>query len=187
MQALYSHLRLVTAAAAKRQAEASGDRQAIESKQKTVSRHIENLRAAVRDFGHSRVLLVELAGLEAELDRLEAAMAASSAKPIEDVSEAEVRMFLKDAMERVGDILLGNPEKIRHELQKRVSSVTLTSGRDESGVFYKASGDVELFSRPDGAVQNDQGELAALQYTLPVSIEVRKASRQKAYLEKLAA
>lgn len=118
VQALYSHLRLVTAAAAKRQAEASDQRQAIASKQKTVSRQIENVMAAVRDFAHSRLLLSELAGLEAQLDLLEAAMAATSAKPIEDVSEAEVRIFLKDAMGRVGDILLGNPEKFATNCRK---------------------------------------------------------------------
>ena len=143
--------------------------------------------AAVRDFGHSRALLEEFAGLEAELARLKAAMAATSAKPIEDISETEVRAFLQDAMERVGDILLGNPEKVRHELQRRISSVTLTPGRDVSGAFYKVSGDVALFSRPEDALQNNQGELAALQYTLPISIDVRTLRTQRAYVEKLAA
>jgi hypothetical protein len=71
-----------------------------------------------------------------------------------------------------GEVLTDEPEVVRHDLQKRISSITLTPAVDERGHHYKVTGDVELFSVPEGAVQDNPVELVDLHYNMPISIEV---------------
>jgi len=61
---------------------------------------------------------------------------------------------------------------VRHELQKRIKSITLTPSVKELGSVYKVSGDVALFSSPESVVQSNQVHLIGLQYTIPIAFEV---------------
>lgn len=59
---------------------------------------------------------------------------------------------------------------VKHELQKRMSVLTLTPEMREGQPVYRVTGDVALFSGADGVVQNNQVHPLALHYTIPVRI-----------------
>jgi hypothetical protein len=148
------------------------ERRHLEQTRETLIIQIENLVRAVRDCGGSRALLAELTEAEAAHERINNRLASSSKPPSRDITEDEVRVFLNDTANSFKEILLGTPEAVKHDFQKRISSIILTPTVDEKGPVYRVSGDVDLFSSPEHVLQSNSVELIALQYTIPISFDL---------------
>jgi DNA invertase Pin-like site-specific DNA recombinase len=181
------HLKASMGRSREQRADTERQRDHLEATRRTLRVQMENVVSAIRESGHSRVLLAELKEIETKIDRIDE-MLASALQPLApDITEHEVRSFIANSASSLSAILAGSPETVRHELQKRITSITLTPSQDERGPVYQVSGDVALFSSPEGVVQCNQVHLFALDYTIPISIEVRPyKNRQKWATEKLA-
>jgi DNA invertase Pin-like site-specific DNA recombinase len=156
VQALLHHLQDEKNKSLSRQdgtARAAGE---LEAARATLTIQVENLVRAVRECGGSRALLAELGEAEAALERVDERLAAATKPPPPDVTEDEVRAFIGETAKSFTEILLGAPAALKHELQRRITSITLTPSTDEAGHIYTATGDVGLFSSPEHAVQTNQ-------------------------------
>ncbi|WP_263375314.1 recombinase family protein [Granulicella aggregans] len=128
----------------------------MEATRRKLSSQMENVVSAVRECGHSRSLLAELKEIETKIDRIDETLASTLKPPTADITELEVRSFIANSASSLAEILAGSPETVRHELQKRMTSITLTPSQDERGLVYQVSGDVSLFSSPEGVLQSNQ-------------------------------
>lgn len=163
------------------------ERGELEATRRTLTIQIDNLANAIRECGGSRALLASLVEAEARLDRIEERLASATKPAPQDITEDEVRAFLNDSAKSFVDILLGAPEAVKHELQKRISSIILTPTVDDRGTVYRISGDVDLFSSAEGIVQSNQVHLIALHYNISISFEVVSyRNRQKWAADKAA-
>jgi site-specific DNA recombinase len=148
------------------------ERGELEETRRTLTTQIQNLVTAVRECGGSRALLADLKEAEAKLDRISERLDSVSRPPTRDITEEQVRAFLNETADSFTDVLLGSPEAVKHELQKRISSIYLTPRVGETGPVYQVSGDVDLFSSPEHVLQSNQVDLIALQYTIRISFDV---------------
>ena len=136
-------------------------------------RHQLNLRNAIKEEGGCRSLYEDLKEVEAKIDRIDERLAAQERPPVKPISVDEVRKFVDDHAHRFEELLMGSAEQLKGEFQRRIDSITLTPGVDEQGPFYIVSGDVDLFAIPPDALQTNQVDLIALQYTIPLRLTVR--------------
>jgi hypothetical protein len=161
-------------------ARAAGELEAARTK---LTIQVENLVRGVRESGGSRALLAELGEAEAALERVDERLAAATKPPAPDIAEDEVRTFIGETARVFTEILLGAPEALKHELQRRITSITLTPSTDEGGNIYAVSGDVGLFSSPGDAVQTNQLHWIGLQHTFPISCELRPYRNRQRWAE----
>jgi site-specific DNA recombinase len=138
------------------------ERGELEATRSTLTTQIENLADAIQNSGGSRTLLAKLTEAEARRDRIDERLASATRPPAQDITEDEARAFLNDSAKSFVDILFGAPEMVKHELQKRISSIILTPTVDERGPVYQISGDVNLFSSPEHVVQSNKGHRMGL-------------------------
>ena len=187
VRAMWSHLRESAKAAAYRLNAAVGNRVQMEEERKSFVAQIKNVTNAIKDGGHSPWLLEELRELDAKVSHLDEALAALAVPPQKDITEDEVRGFLDSATQRLKEILSSNPEAVRNEFRRRITSITLTPSEDEHGPVYKVTGDVDLFVTPKDVAQSNQPELVGLRYTLPIALEIAPyRNRQKRASDSLA-
>jgi hypothetical protein len=148
------------------------ERRDLEQARETLTIQIRNLACAIRECGSSRALLAELTEAEAADERINTRLASVSEPPSRDITEEEIRAFLNQNASSIKEILLGTPETVKHNFQKRITSIILTPTSDERGPVYRVSGDIGLLSSPEDVLQSNQVELIALQYTIPISFDV---------------
>lgn len=169
---LWNHLREASKAAATRLSSEGSDRTQMEADRKSLVAQIDNITKAIKESGHSRWLLEELRELDAKVSHLDEALAALAVPPSKNITEDELREFLESATLRFEEILSSEPEVLRNELRRRITSITLMPTVDEQGPLYKVTGDVDLFVTSEGVAQSNQPELVGLHYTLPLSLEI---------------
>ncbi|WP_263377070.1 recombinase family protein [Granulicella aggregans] len=136
-----------------------------------------NLLAAIRANGHSRSLLADLDSTEVRIDRINERLDGMIETTLPDFSEEEIRSFLDKNAQSFLDLLSGEPEFVRNELQKRMSPITLTPDTEEGRFVYRATGGVSLFSSPVGVLQGNPVHPIALQYTTPISFAINRKER----------
>lgn len=187
VKTLLDYLKTKKAVTESNQAVGDQNREQMRATRKTLDTQLQNVMSAIRDCGYSRTLLTELTELEAKAARIDEILAAHAPQPEREITEKEVREFLTCGVESFAEVLTGTPEVVRQHLQKSISSITLTPSVDERGSHYKVSGDVALFSAPQGAVQNNPVELVALHYKIPITIEVLPSQGRGKKLEAVAA
>jgi hypothetical protein len=157
----------------------AADRAALEQRDEMINnrakylRHKANLLKAVREDGGCRSLYEDLKEVEGKIARIDERLATGERPPVKPVTVDEVREFISTHAQNFEDLLMGSPEQLKAEFQRRIRSITLTPGIDEHGPLYTASGDVDLFAVPPDAVQTNPVDLIALQYTIPIALEIR--------------
>ena len=185
VHSLLQHLNSARGKAIQEQIDAQAGHHKLEETLGSLRTQRDNLVRAIKEIGHSRSLLAELTDVEARIERIEQQLEASTIPPAKAVTEEEVRLFLAANRLSFADLMGGEPEAVRFELQKRMSYITLTPSLGPDGHGYIATGDVGLFSRTDDVVQSNQVPLIEPHYTIPIRIEVQV--RQKKGPELLAA
>jgi site-specific DNA recombinase len=166
---------------------AVGERGHLEETRKTLKTQIENLARAIQEYGGSRALHTNLTESEARLERIDERLAQAESSPIKDISEDELRAFLRESAGSFADVLFGVPDVVKHQLQKRISSIVLTPIIDNRGPVYTVSGDVDLFSAAEHVLQTNQVHLIALHCKIPVSLEVKSYRNHQKWAERSAA
>ena len=184
VQGVSEQLKSKDATAANRKLEAVRDHTQIKNDRQRIGAEIQNVLAAIRSGVPPKSLLDELGRLEGKAAQLDEVLSESIAPPPKNLTEAEVRSFVEAALGRLRDVMSDSAEKVKAELQKRVSSIVLTPSVDSDSPLYTVTGDVALFSGPGGAVQSAQPPLDGLHYTFPISLEVRPYRRPRGWKTK---
>jgi site-specific DNA recombinase len=182
VHSLLQHLNSARGKAIQDQIDSEAGQHKLEETLRCLRTQRDNLVRAIREIGHSRSLIAELTDVEARTERIELQLETSTTPHAKEVTEEEVRSFLAANRQTFADMLGGEPEAVRHELQKRMSSITLTPSFGPDGHRYTATGDVGLFSRSDDVVQSNQVPLIGPHYTIPIRIDVLVRQKQRPVL-----
>ena len=173
IQNLYSHLEK------RAYLQAAADRAALEQREDMTNnrakylRHQANLLKAIREEGGCWLLYEDLKEVEAKIARIDERLATGERPSVKPVTVDEVREFISTHAQHFEDLLMGSPEQLKAEFQRRIRSITLTPGIDAAGPLYTASGDVDLFAVPPDALETNPVDLIGLQYTIPIALEIR--------------
>jgi hypothetical protein len=94
-------------------------------------------------------------------------VAGMTAKPMPTLptfSEDEIREFLRKESKDFCQVLVGDPEIAKREIQKRIKRIVLTPKQTSNGTVLDVTGDVGLFQR-DGVMVNNLMDETAQGYT----------------------
>ena len=159
---------------------ALGQREEMIANRAKYLRHQANLLKAIREESGCWSLYEDLKEIEGKIDRIDERLADGEREPLKPITLDEVSAFVNDHLQRFEELLFAAPERVKAEFQRRISSITMTPGIDERGAFYAVSGDVDLFSVPQDAVQTNPVDLIALHYNLPITFNIHAyANRPK--------
>ena len=109
---------------------------------------------AIAKHGISSFLSSQLSTLEARLAEIDRLLTAKPAPTLPPFSEDEIRDFLRKESKDFCQLLVGDPEVAKREIQKRIKKLVLTPKQTATVTVLEVTGDVGLFQRPDVMVNN---------------------------------
>lgn len=137
--------------------EAVSKQSELKDERPKLKKQIANLVAAIAEYGMSQNLKTQLAAYEARLSEVERMLSAKPEVQQPQISEQEMRGFLRKKSQNLADILLGDPVVAKQELQKRITKLRLTPKETPTGQVFEVSGDIALIS-PDDVMLTNSGE-----------------------------
>lgn len=123
---------------------------------------------AIAQHGISSLLSSQLSTLEARLAEIERLLTIRPTTTLPSFSEDEIREFLRKESKDFCQVLVGDPEIAKREIQKRIKKLVLTPKQTSNGTVLEVTGDVGLFQQPDVMVNNLMDETVQ-HYTLAFS------------------
>ena len=142
-------------------------------------RQRDNLLGAIKDGCGSRLIYGELSEIEGKINRLDESLDVPAPPPEPEITLEEVRGFLAGQINQFEGLLLGAPETVKAELQRRIEKIIVTPVEASDGPYFRITGDVDLFSAPTDVLQPNQVYLIGLQYSVPIECEVICHQRYK--------
>jgi hypothetical protein len=109
---------------------------------------------AIAHHGISSLLSSQLSTVETRLAEIERLLAAKPMPKLPTFSVDEIREFLRKESKDFCEVLVGDPEISKREIQKRIKKLVLTPKQTPNGAVLEVTGDVGLFQRPDVMVNN---------------------------------
>ena len=119
-----------------------------------------NVVDAIASYGISPLLSSQLSTLEARLAEIECTLSAKPMSTLPAFSEEEIRDFLRRESKEFCNVLVGDPEIAKREIQRRIKRLVLMPKQTPNGTVLEVTGDVGLFQRPDVMVNNLMDEIA---------------------------
>ena len=162
-------------------------RKELQANRAMQARHKENLIKAVRESGGSKAIYEELELVVRSIERLDEKLTELNRPPVPEVTLEQVRKFVNGQMENLEQLLFGAAEALKMEFQRRISEIRITPVEDERGRSFLITGDVDLFSAPEGVVQTNQVYSIGLHYNIPVSCTVLRPKSKVALMKPMAA
>jgi len=151
--------------------EANSQRGELTRELTALRKKAQNLGEAIAAMGLSQTLHAQLTLAESRISAIEEALTEAS-KPTPPVfSDHQIRTFVEEQSRNFTDALIGDRQRAKEELRKRISNLTLTPKVTDRGFFYEVTGDVGLFV-PESLTQHEQRALFGLRYTFPLRFEV---------------
>jgi hypothetical protein len=99
----------------------------------------------------------------AEIDRL---LTSKPAAKLPNFTDEQIREFLQKECKDFCELLKGDPEVAKREIQKRIKKLVLTPKQTPTGTMLEVTGDMELFQHQD-VMLNNSLERIGQHYTLP--------------------
>ncbi len=93
-------------------------------------------------------------------------MRANPAAKLPTFTEEQIGNFLRNECEGFCELLKGDPERARQEIQKRIKKLVMTPKETPNGAVLEVSGDIELIRTGD-VLDKSPLERTAQQYILP--------------------
>jgi len=119
-----------------------------------------HLVEAIEQHGISSLLSSQLSTLEARLAEIERLLTAKPVSTLPTFSDDQIREFLHKESQDFCQVLVGDAETAKREIQKRIKKLVLTPKQMATGTVLEVTGDVGLFQRPDVMVNNLMDEIA---------------------------
>jgi site-specific DNA recombinase len=119
--------------------------EALVAEQKQLRAALHNLAEEIANFGGNEEMRSVRRRKEARLTVVTNLLKRVESPSKQSISVQEIDAFLRKAFAELADVLLGDPLTTQQELQKRISSLTLTPMIHNGEPAYEISGDVTLF------------------------------------------
>ena len=112
------------------------------------------LADAIGQHGYSSVLSAQLSRVETRMTEIDRLLAAKPALKIPKFTDEQIREFLRQECQDFCDVLAGDPELARQEIQKRIKKLIVTPKDTPDGPVLEVSGDVALLRTGDVLVES---------------------------------
>lgn len=153
-------------------AEAGSNRPKLEHERSELEKQARHLVDAIAQHGYSSFLSAQLAGIESRLREVERLLSTKPAPRVPVFRDDQIREFLRKESEHFCELLKGDPETARREIQKRIKKLVLTPKETPNGAVLEVSGDMELLRTGD-VLDESPLDGTSQQYTLPrIAIKV---------------
>jgi hypothetical protein len=117
---------------------------------------------AIAKHGISAFLSSQLSTIEVRLAEIERLLATKPSPKVATISEDDMREFLCKESKDFCEVLVGDPEIAKREIQKRIKSLVLTPKPISNGTVLEVSSDVGLFRTEDVMVNNLRVKLLSI-------------------------
>jgi hypothetical protein len=138
----------------------------LEAERSEMEKKASNLVDAISQHGFSPFLSAQLAQTESRLAEIEKALRAKPAAKLPAFTDEQIRAFLRKESQTFCELLKGDPERARQEIQKRITRLVMTPKETPNGAVLEVSGDIELL-RSDSVLEESPLDGTAQQYALP--------------------
>src|SRR5262249_4959023 len=125
-----------------------------------------NLVDAISQHGFSPFLSAQLAQTESRFAEIEKALRAKPAAKLPAFTDEQIRAFLRKESQAFCELLKGDPERARQEIQKRITRLVMTPKETHNDAVLEVSGDIELL-RTENVLQESPLERTSQQYISP--------------------
>jgi hypothetical protein len=140
----------------------------LEQERSELEKQARHLVDAISQHGYSPFLSAQLAGVESRLKEVERLLSTKPAPKLPTFTDEQIRGFLQKESEDFCELLKGDPERARQEIQKRIKKLVMTPKETPNGAVLKVSGDIELLRTGD-VLDEIPLEGIAQHYMLPVA------------------
>ena len=147
-------------------AEGSSNRPKLEAERSDLEKKARHLVDAISQHGYSPFLSAQLAGTESRLAEIEHSLSAKTATKLPTFTDEQIRGFLRKECNDFCELLKGDPETARREIQKQIKKLVMTPKETPNGTVFEVSGDVELLRTGD-VLDESPLEGVAQHYSLP--------------------
>lgn len=134
-----------------------------------LEKQARNLMDAISQHGYSPSLSAQLACVEARQAQIERSLSAKPVSKLPTFTDEQIREFLRKESEDFCELLKGDPETARREIQKRIEKLVLTPRETPNGTVLQVTGDIELLRTGD-VMDESPLDGTSQQYILPVSM-----------------
>ncbi len=133
----------------KRLAEGVSNRPKLEAERLELEKQARNLVDAISQHGYSPSLSAQLARVESRLAEIERSLSAQPVLKLPTFTDQQISEFLRKECYDFCELLKGNAEIARREIQKRIKKLILTPKETTNGTVLEVSGDIELLRTGD--------------------------------------
>lgn len=134
--------------------EAELNRPALEQERLALENQARHLVDAIAQYGISSLLSAQLERVESRLGEVEHSLSAKPVASLPSFTHEQMQEFLQKECRDFSEVLTGDRELARQEIQKRIKNLVVTPKETPNGAVLEVSGDVELF-RTGGALLGD--------------------------------
>jgi hypothetical protein len=146
-------------------------REALLAEQKQLRAALHNLAEEVANFGGNEEMRSVRRRKEARLTVVTDLLKRIDSPSKQGISEREIDAFLHKALAELVDVLLGEPLKTQQELQKRISSLTLTPVVHDGEPAFAVGGDVTLFCAEEVMMLLSSGTMTGEHHPFVISLD----------------
>jgi DNA invertase Pin-like site-specific DNA recombinase len=129
--------------------EAELNRPALEQERSELEIQARHLVDAIARHGISSFLSAQLETVEARLGDIERRLSAKPKAKLPSFTDEQIREFLDRESKDFCEVLAGDPELARRELQKRIKNLVITPKETPDRTTLEVTGDVELIRGAD--------------------------------------
>ena len=147
-------------------AEAGSNGPKLEQERSELEKQACHLVDAIAQHGYSSFLSAQLTGAESRLREIECLLSAKPAPKLPMFTDEQIREFLRKESQDFCELLKGDPERARQEIQKRIKKLVMTPKETPNGAVLEVSGDIELLRTGD-VLDESPLEGIAQHYILP--------------------
>lgn len=147
-------------------AEAGSNRPKLEAERLDLERQARNLVDAISQHGYSPSLSTQLACVEAHQAQIDRSLSAKPVSKLPTFTDEQIREFLRKECQDFCELLKGDPEIARREIQKRIKKLVLTPKETPNGNVLDVTGDIELLRTGD-VMDESPMEGIAQHYIIP--------------------
>jgi hypothetical protein len=145
VQALLNQLKARLDADTRRAREAASQDSQLKEELAHLNKERANLVDAIAQHGLSEGLSARLTSVENRISQIRRLRDAGVEPKVPEFTIEEVREFLGRKTQEFTNILTGNAETTRRQLQKRITKLVLTPKQTPDGPVFEVTGDINLF------------------------------------------
>ena len=127
---------------------------ALEKERSELTSQGRRLDEAIATLGLSAFVAEQLRSVESRLAEIDRLLTSKPAAKLPTFTDEQIREFLQKECKDFCELLKGDLEVAKREIQKRIKRLVLTPRQTPNGTVFEITGDVELFQHEDAMLNN---------------------------------